>query len=708
MVIMAFIIYSGTSLFISKAMTKLTRQSFESETKTRMVSLQKEMRNYLSQRVDVLQDFSQLESFTLGVLQPDLHGERALVLLNSLRFFGKEYSSFLLDFEGEIIGSTQLASINLRLSDSMREVLQGQKSESMGPVGVKNDRYIRLMVPVKHQKTIEGALVVDVPLQEIYTELSYLLGENESFDLYHNQQHLSLLGAGMRGEYITKVELGDGFWGEFSVDKNALISMTDDVHQQLFLVLAGLVLSVCFLAFLIFNQVLFKPLERLKNYVKALQEKPGLTCDLSRSANELILLKVEFDQLIESLEQRRMETETVNAEMDELVLVRTRELARKVEELENLNHHRTRFIANMSKEILSPLKKIRAYGGLLKDASLSTEEASYTNEINNACEQLFVLTDNVLTYSKVDEPNVNLTQRIFDFNAMLKSTYQIYLKVCKDKKISFKMNYVPNALTWVQGDENRLRQVLMNLISNAIKFTHNGEVNVSISSEVETKSLKLRVKIKDSGTGLTEQEQVELFNVSSNLSMADHSGFGVEISRDILRKMGSELMVLSTKGQGSCFYFDLSLVRVQESVLSSNANYDFCELGFVPRILVLDEHQINLDLVKHCFADEAVDCEVFSDAQSILALLKDESADLILMDCGSAKMNGFEATQKLRDLGVRIPILALTENVSQLEIEKCYHCGMDDYITKPIEKNILLEKAHYWLKSSAEQKLRMK
>ena len=708
MLVMGIFIYVGASLFISQSMKKLTRESFESEAKTRTLLLQKEMNDYLMQRVDILQDFSRLDTFRLGVLQPGLHGEMAIGLLSSLRIFGKQYNSYLLDFEGQRIGSAEMNPIDFRLNDSMREVLQGRQAKSVDPIGVKGKKNIRLMVPIMHQTNVEGALVVDIPLQEVYAELSSLLGENESFDMYYKQQRLSLLGLGMKGEYISRVELDSGFWGELSVDNSVLVSMTNKALQQLFLILAIIITSMCVLAFLIFNKILFKPLDTLKNYVKNLQEKPGLNCDLSSSANELILLKAEFDQLIASLEHRRMEAETINSEMDELVLVRTRELARKVAELEKLNHHRTRFMANMSKEILNPLKSIRAYGDLLKDSPLSFKEASYTTEINNSCEQLFVLTNNVLSYSSVDDVSSNLEQRIFDFNAMLKSIHQIYFKICKDKKIKLKMIYVPNALTWVQGDENRLRQVLMNLISNAVKFTLNGAVSISISSEVETKNLKLRVTIKDSGAGLTEQEQAELFNVSRDSSMVGHSGFGIEISRDILRKMGSELMVLSTKGQGSCFYFDLTLVRVQEAVRASTAGYDFCHLGFVPRILVVDEHQINLDLMKHCFADEAVDCETFSKVQEVFRLMDDESADLILMDCHMSKINGFEATKKLRDMGVKVPILALTERVDQAEIEKCYHSGMDDYIVKPFEKNILLEKAYYWLKFSAEKKLQMK
>ena len=707
MIVMAAFIFLGNSYFIKKGMVSLSKESFSREAETRTIQLQSEMKNYISQRVATLRDFSHLETFKFGVLQPDMHGEQVLSVLSELKVVNKAYPIYLVDFEGELLFGASSYKNNAITAGPLNEVLQGKSLNGVEVIKDSGRQVMRVSVPVLHNNTVEGALVVDLPMIELYEKFKAFVGPAEGLEIYHENSLLSLLGAQLTDESGHKIKLQDGFWCRFHFDNSPFLIMQNEVLYQSFLVIGIIITSAVFLGFFVMNSYFFNPLESFKNEVKQLQQNNNSDFKANFAVNEIDQLRKEFDVLYTSLKNRGAELELVNREMDELVDLRTRELARKIEELETVSHHRMKFLATMSEEIFPPLQRIKAYVDLSKENQIHARQLNYLSVIEDSSTKIMKLINDVLDYSDINNGKAGLRLGVFNFNEMLEAINTLYKSVGERKKVDVKFSYLPTSLVWVCGDKERLKQVLVNLMSNALKFTDAGSVNLSVSHSLDVDKLNLRIKVTDTGVGLSEQEQERLFlpldHGVSEITAGTQLGLGLDICRNNLRIMGSDLRILSTKGQGSCFYFDLSLARVVESLKSEQAEFDFCNLGYVPRILVLDESQVAIDLVRHCFEGMAVDCLAYTSVKKGLGLIEDESVNIILMDSELRDSKGVLVSQCLRNQGIKVPILAFVDNTASDEIEKCYRAGMDDYIIKPFEKQKLYEKVHYWLKSYAEK-----
>lgn len=387
-------------------------------------------------------------------------------------------------------------------------------------------------------------------------------------------------------------------------------------------------------------------------------------------------------------------TERIKIEKD---LIEAREQA------VNASKAKSEFLARMSHEIRTPLNAIIGINDILIEESLKPEIKQMLYVSSNAGENLIALINDILDISKIEAQEVKIEKIGFDLIELVKGTADILQTKAAEKNIDFNLHFdknLPSQLNLV-GDPTRIRQVLFNLIGNAIKFTIIGSVDIFLSIDDEQKFVKFQ--IKDTGTGIPENKRDQLFQ---SFTQADNSitrkfggtGLGLTISKNLAELMGGNIWYESVVNIGSDFYFTLPLEFAVEPINSKKSrSIQGLEIQGSKRILLVDDVDDNRFLIRKFLHDLNFEIEEASDGVMAVEMAKNSPFDLILMDIQMPNMDGYIATQKIREFERATPdraaskIIAISANALNEDIRKSYYSGCDGYLTKPIKKVKLLE-----------------
>ncbi|WP_158811694.1 response regulator [Beijerinckia sp. L45] len=374
------------------------------------------------------------------------------------------------------------------------------------------------------------------------------------------------------------------------------------------------------------------------------------------------------------------------------------ELARR--EAEDASQAKTDFLATMSHEIRTPLNSILGFTEILLDRqTLGDEDRTTLHLVQSSGVALLDIVNDILDLSAIEAGRLDLVLKDFSVRELVDSAVAMVSSAAVSKGLAIKQMIAPDVPPYVRGDKNRLRQVLVNLLGNSVKFTATGSIRVVVETVGANPSGSIMFTITDDGIGIALNNQSRLFKrfsqgVGPALSRFGGTGLGLAISKSLVELMGGAIGLKSAEGQGSSFWFVVLLPRAIEPPLPSNAEPQAIAPSTTARILVVDDLRINQDLARQILTAAGHHVEAVSSGKQAIKIVQEHSYDLVLMDIQMPEMTGLEAAKAiraLRDPCRTVPIYAMTANVWPSRLSAFSAAGIDGHVDKPFKRAELLK-----------------
>lgn len=487
------------------------------------------------------------------------------------------------------------------------------------------------------------------------------------------------------------------------------------LHQSL-LVIGVFIISMLFALWLSnrFQRVISKPVQQLLRTMKKVAIKRDFSHRAKRLSNdELGSLVDGFNAMLDRIQRHDSKLAAYHLDLERQVAERTRELNTAKNEAEAASQAKSDFLATMSHEIRTPMSGVIGFGHLLKNTPLDNQQHEYVDIIISSAQSLLEIIDDILNFSKMEAGKVSLEYSNFVMETLIHGVEMLFAPKAMKKGITLTSSVAEEVPPILYGDPARLRQILINLVGNAIKFTDEGSVRIIVEMEKhQDDDVHIRITVSDTGIGIEQQQQAQLFqpfqqcdgSITRNYG---GTGLGLVIAQRLVGLMDGEISLKSKPGEGSVFTSRIKLktpAKVKEfddsnrispagtTTLASPSQIGDTDSIFSDlKILVVDDSNVNLTLAKTLLQKKSANVVAVTSAIEALDIIDVNKFDLVLMDLEMPKMSGIEAARKIRKSkpSATLPIIAVTAHVLPQKRKDVMDAGMNDLLAKPYLPNQL-------------------
>ena len=409
---------------------------------------------------------------------------------------------------------------------------------------------------------------------------------------------------------------------------------------------------------------------------------------------------------IKSMIKKLQEQKSIISGDIEVQKIRQKELEDAKQEAVMNIKAKDQFLSNMSHEIRTPMNGIIGIINLLKETKLDDEQRNYLSTIDYSSQNLLTLINQILDLSKINCEKLTLEYIDFDLHKILYSVAPTFQGIISEKGIILRTVVDPNVPKWVSGDPVRLNQILLNLVSNAIKFTEQGGVDIIVKASQTDDGPRLHIQVNDTGIGIPKDKHDQVFESFTQAStdtsrLYGGSGLGLTICRKLVELYGGTIKLESQVGKGSSFSFEVQLkeVKVPQNHANNVSTSDPFDGELDPKkvkILIAEDNKANQLVISHTLKKRGFNITIVPNGQEVIESVYKEEFDIILMDVQMPIMDGLDATRFIRNATSKplcdIKIIAMTASVMKEDIDKCLAAGMNDYVSKPFNPQDLFHK----------------
>ena len=497
------------------------------------------------------------------------------------------------------------------------------------------------------------------------------------------------------------------WWIVAVTPRSAAIASAEFFGRALTVSTIGLILLCLFIAYLLLRWILISPLSGLTRQLQASFASQEVGClELASSdGGELGTLVYWFNQ-----RSRQLEKLLRRRDDDQVALLSAKRAA------ETATQAKSEFLAAMSHEVRTPLNSIIGLTGLLAESRLEREQHDYIETVRASATTMLTLINDILDFSKIEAGRLELEAIPFQPAALCAEVIELLGFRAREKKLAVQLRKGSGSDACFLGDPGRLRQIILNLVGNAIKFTEAGEVEIRCqSTPLAGGQGELRFTVRDTGPGIPAAAQAGLFQAFAQAERSTTrrfggTGLGLAISRQLVELMGGDIGLESNEGEGATFWVQLRLPRSANlpPIAAPREDEPAAEANLDARVLVVEDNPVNQKVALLQLERLGCRADLATNGLEAIEAYKRGEYDVILMDCQMPVMDGFEATRMLRTLempGRRTPIIALTAHAMKGDRDRCLAAGMDDYLAKPVERGALARTLKRWVQERREQEL---